>query len=329
MALVAQGTAHGQAIAAHRLRLRVIPAFQPLLDRPHAPDVLLEFLLRVPIRLIQGARRLAQIMELAELMGHARQRARDREADGLLPVGDGPDDWHREVRPHRADEAPDIVGGGAEQAAGQQHLAREHVAQHPQYLMAFLRLQAIEREDHAPLLLEAVPQPGAVGQPHRHQLLIALDQIRDGALGDLDAARLEGAMDLGHAAVVGVAQRADQGDDVEAELPMRQRHGRFLLRSIRAMIQGAGRPHAAPHGEGHAAHALDGRDGPCDVVEHPQGMATGPALSMVGNQMALHGRGRTVLTTGHSGLLSPLQRRGLLSFIILRSPQSAARVPRP
>jgi len=61
MALVTQGAAHGQTIAAHRVRLRIVPAFQALLDRPHAPDLLLEFLLGVAIRLIERARRLTQI----------------------------------------------------------------------------------------------------------------------------------------------------------------------------------------------------------------------------------------------------------------------------
>ncbi len=123
MALVAEGTTHGQAIAAHHLRLRVVPAFHPLLDRPHAPDVLLEFLLGVAIRLIERACRLAQIMELTELMRYPRQGARDGEAEGLLSIGDNPDDWHAEGRPHLVDQARHVGGGGTEQAPGQQHLA--------------------------------------------------------------------------------------------------------------------------------------------------------------------------------------------------------------
>jgi len=145
----------------------------------------------VAIRLVQGARRLAQIMKLTELMGHVRQRADHREAQGLLSVGDNADDRHGESRLHRADEASHIVGGGAKQALGQEHLSREHVAQHPEHLMALVRLQAIKREDHAPLLLETVPQTGAVRQPHRHPFFIALDQIGHRPLGDLDAARLK------------------------------------------------------------------------------------------------------------------------------------------
>ncbi len=127
--------------------------------------------------------------------------------------------------------------------------------------MTLIRLQAIEREDHAPLLLEAVPQTGLVGQAHRHQFLIPLDQIGDGACGDRDAARLEGAMDLGHAAVVRIAQRADQDDDVEAERAMGQRDGRFLLGPIGAPIERTSRLDAAPHRKGQVAHTLNGRDG--------------------------------------------------------------------
>jgi hypothetical protein len=40
-------------------------------------------------------------------------------------------------------------------------------------------------------------------------------------------------VDLGHAAVVAVAQHADQGDDVQAELVLRQRQGALRLRPVR------------------------------------------------------------------------------------------------
>ena len=48
-------------------------------------------------------------------------------------------------------------------------------------------------------------------------------------------------MDLRHAAVLAVAQRPDQGDDVEAELVLRQRDGALGLRPVGPVMAGAAR----------------------------------------------------------------------------------------
>ena len=65
-----------------------------------------------------------------------------------------------------------IQGAGAFQlllrtiqvVARQQHLAREAVPEHPQDLVADVRLQAIERQDHPALVGEHGPQPPVVGE---------------------------------------------------------------------------------------------------------------------------------------------------------------------
>ena len=44
-----------------------------------------------------------------------------------------------------------VGAGGREQAPGQQHLARQAVAQHPQDLVPDIRLQPVQRQDHAAL----------------------------------------------------------------------------------------------------------------------------------------------------------------------------------
>ncbi len=86
--IIGQGAAHGQAIAAHRVRLRVGPPVHLPLDQPHAAHLLLELLLGVAVRLEEGARGFAQIVERAEVVRHAGQHGGDRDADGVLPVRD-------------------------------------------------------------------------------------------------------------------------------------------------------------------------------------------------------------------------------------------------
>ncbi len=44
-------------------------------------------------------------------------------------------------------------------------------------------------------------------------------------------------VDLGHAAMFGIAQGPDQGDDVEAELALRQSPGTLVFRTVAPMIE--------------------------------------------------------------------------------------------
>src|SRR5208337_4351055 len=70
-----QGGAHRGAVAPHDLRCRVVLPplllcllLRPALDRPDAPDSLLQFLLGMAIRLRDRLGRLAEIVEMAELI---------------------------------------------------------------------------------------------------------------------------------------------------------------------------------------------------------------------------------------------------------------------
>src|SRR5208282_475668 len=67
----------------------------PALDRPDAPDSLLQFLLGVAIRLIDRLGRLAEIVEMAELMRDTVKGLGHRLADALLAIGDHAGDRHR------------------------------------------------------------------------------------------------------------------------------------------------------------------------------------------------------------------------------------------
>jgi hypothetical protein len=79
-AVVGQRPAHRQAIAADGGRFRVVARFECPLQGAHAARMLLELLLGVAIRLEDRLGRLAQVMELAQLMRHAGE---DRLDGGL------------------------------------------------------------------------------------------------------------------------------------------------------------------------------------------------------------------------------------------------------
>ena len=117
----------------------------------------------MPVGLEDRPGRLPQVVELAQLMGHLRQRGPHGVADRLLAVGDHAADRHRPRVRHLAQQGHQLVLGAAEQAARQQDLARPAVAQHPQDLVPDIRLEPVQREDDLLLPREPVPQAGLVG----------------------------------------------------------------------------------------------------------------------------------------------------------------------
>src|SRR5215208_3591936 len=73
----------------------------------------------------------------------------------------------------------------------------------------------------------------------------AVEQVGDRAFGDRHPALAQAAVDLRHAAVLAVAPGADQGDDVKAELVLRQHDRPLGFRPIGLMAAGAARVLAA------------------------------------------------------------------------------------
>jgi hypothetical protein len=142
---------------------------------------------------------------------------------------------------HLAQQRRKVLGGGREQAARQQHLAREAIAHHPEHLVADIRLQAVEGQDDPALAPQHPPQPARVGQVGGEQLVVAVEQVGDAALGNLHPAPAQGGVDLRHAAVLAVAQHPDQGDDIQPELLLRQRQRALRLRPVRDMEARAAR----------------------------------------------------------------------------------------
>ncbi len=108
----------------------------------------------MPIGLEDRAGGFAQVVKLAELVGHVGQHARHRLAHRVLSIRDHAPDRDRSLRPricllppqgpaHLLQQGGQVIRGGSEQAARQQHLPRHAVPQHPQHLVAHVRLQAV------------------------------------------------------------------------------------------------------------------------------------------------------------------------------------------
>jgi hypothetical protein len=65
-----------------------------------------------------------------------------------------------------------------------------------------------------------------------------MQRRRHAALGDCDSPHLYGLMNLRHAALLAVAYLADERDDIQPELGLRQRPGLCFLGHIRLVIGG-------------------------------------------------------------------------------------------
>src|SRR5215210_3667010 len=97
---------------------------------------LLEFHLRMPVRFEDRVSRLAQKMKLAELVRHAGESLLHGPADRGLPIADHARDRHAHGLRDLAQQGRKVRCGAGQQAAREQHLARETVAHHPEHLMA-------------------------------------------------------------------------------------------------------------------------------------------------------------------------------------------------
>src|SRR5947209_6225011 len=110
-AVVGQGAAHRGAVALNRSRLQVVTALDLALDRPHPADPLLQLLLGVPIGLVDRLGRLAEVVEVAELVRYAVERHLDRLADRVLAVGDHASDRHLQRLLDFGDEPGQVIPG--------------------------------------------------------------------------------------------------------------------------------------------------------------------------------------------------------------------------
>src|SRR6266581_5606881 len=98
--------------------------------------------------------------------------------------------------------------------------------------MAYIWLQPVDGQHCAPLGKQSLGHAWAVQHMQAHQLLVALDQVGHAPLAHHELTRLQGAMDLGHAAVFAKALGTHGSDDVKTNLAMGQRIAALLFGTV-------------------------------------------------------------------------------------------------
>jgi hypothetical protein len=154
---------------------------------------------------------------MAEVVGHSRHGCGDGTAEGGWPVGDAP---HERACPRLLPGRPaccQVGVGGRQHAARAPPGARQTIPQHPEDCRADLRWQAIDPREDAPAvprgaLLQAVRR----GQRADHAGIGALQEMLHGPGRHRHTAADQLLLALGKTAGVGRAQRAHQGEDLEA-----------------------------------------------------------------------------------------------------------------
>ena len=167
--------------------------------------------------------------------------------------------------------------------------------------MADIRLQAIEGEQHAPLFLQALPEAALIGQPQRQQLVVALHEVRHGALGDIDPAGAERLMELRDRSMRRVALAPEPGNDVEAELAMGERPPALFFRPIGPVKECARASFTAPDLDCEVDQPVQRRYGARVVIGDPQRPTTRLTAGPQRLQQPVDGRSEVAFSLGHKG----------------------------
>jgi hypothetical protein len=221
-ALVRQGPAHGSAIAPDDLRLRGRASVALSLDGTHSADPLLQCLLRAAVRCVHRLGGGVEVMEVTPVMRHLGPGEGDSPADGVLAVGEHPHtrDCQR-VRP-RVDQRGKGFLRGRQQAAGQEYCGGEPIAQDPEDRLPDVGLEASERQDDPAMGGGALLKAGGVRPRERHERCIAFQQRQDRPGSPDDVTAPQRLMELCDTSVLGIAQGAYEGDNLEAALVRRE-----------------------------------------------------------------------------------------------------------
>src|ERR1700739_2680948 len=168
--------------------------------------------------------------------------------------------------------------------------------------MADVGLQTVNGQDHLPLVGEQPTQAGVVGQGDGQQLVVAVQEVSDGALGDVQAATAESLVDLGNAAVLAVAEVADQRDDIEAKFVLGQGVVALGFGSVGFAVAWTVGVMASSDVKGESEQSGEGGDGASVLVVGPQALPAGSSMRKPGLEvLAASGLG-SCCRPGHSSL---------------------------
>jgi hypothetical protein len=212
---------------------------------------------------------LLEVMILAQLVGDSRQHALHCQADWSLGIRDHCQDWDRQRLLDLAEQLSKIGLASTVEAAGKQHFPREAIAQNPQDILILGGSQPVKCQDDMALLRETLFKVGVIGKAQGEQFLVAFQEMSDGARSDGNVLVLQCLVDLRDRAVLAVAQGADEGNDIQTELAMRQCPSTLFLGTVGMMVARTGRVGAVQDSQGQAADILNRGDCALGLVEVP------------------------------------------------------------
>ncbi len=164
LALIRERRAYRQTVASDCLGFLLVTRAHVPFNLTHTTGVLLEFGLGMAIGLDDRLGCFFEIVELTQLVRDVRQDLLHGQPDRALRIRHDGEDRHREGILDLAQQRGEIVLSRTVETAGQQHLTRERVAQHPEHVLGLERLEPIDGQDDVALLHEAVLQASLVSE---------------------------------------------------------------------------------------------------------------------------------------------------------------------
>src|SRR6266699_2118290 len=165
--------------------------------------------------------------------------------------------------------------------------------------MAYIRLQPVDGQHRAPLGKQSLGNAWAVQHMQTDELFVALDEVGHAPLADPELTRLQGAMDLGHAAVLAKALGTHGGDDVKADLAMRQRIAALLFGTVGPTEQRTAVDTAPTDLQPQAHPAKEGQDRALLPIAGPERATAADALASTRDQRSRQVGGGLCMCASH------------------------------
>ena len=139
--------------------------------------------------------------------------------------------------------------------------------------MADIGSKGVDGQHHPLLLAQEGMQSLAISRGQSPQFVVAIQEVANGAEGNGDAAAREFLVDLGNAAMLGMTEASDQGEQVEPKLVVGQSEERLRFGAMWAMEACAVGVGAASDMQSEACDGVEGGDGAVVGVGGTQAMA--------------------------------------------------------
>jgi hypothetical protein len=177
-----------------------------------------------------------EVVELAKLVRNVGEDLLHSQTDRALGIRNDGMNWNRQGILDLAQQVGQVILACTLETASEQNLTRECVAQHPEHILRFVGLEAVQSKDDVTLTCKELLEAGLVSKAQSEQFFIALEQIDDGARSNGNVEVLECGVDFGKGAMLTIAQIANESNDIKAEFAMRQCPGTLFLGTNGVMV---------------------------------------------------------------------------------------------